>query len=421
MRQPREFKKEYPACYVCSSKVVYKRGIFDKPTTRMFLDWMERCAAFCGVSVPEATPNRFGYRLLVVVHDPATFSDDALSLAYGYLYGPVRLSMLLRGLAAGGEQAAAARRYLRYGVGRIDVFQQLLKQGFTTRYNFAHKRKGTLWQERYSSIMLADDDAAIRVAAVTLTIMAEDAAGRSIPQPNEDQQQTVFDAAIVALASSTADIDATHHQATATPATHGSERQSSHSASPDHKETGDRAAHSSSAGQNPEKPDWQPVIYAPDKLHDDGLPLTEEHERPLTMGSVWWRAQAGDKQALKQLERYFPPTAQYTTLQRYEATKDLVRWILENPEGDPRLALPEEMLLIAADLVMGFFETIRDLRYYSELTRRGYGRVMHVPSVFAELVTKAGQRIERAKRAHTLGIRTTYGQELHMLLRPLRH
>jgi hypothetical protein len=94
---------------------------------------------------------------------------------------------------------------------------------------------------------------------------------------------------------------------------------------------------------------------------------------------------------------------------------------VENPEGDPKLALPPEWLMVAAGLVMDFFNGVRDIRYYSTLTRTGYGRVVHVPSVLAELVTKRGLRIERAKRAHSLEITTKDGERLQMLLRPQKY
>jgi hypothetical protein len=121
------------------------------------------------------------------------------------------------------------------------------------------------------------------------------------------------------------------------------------------------------------------------------------------------------------MARYFPPTAEYTTLQRYEATKQYVRWLVENPEGDPQLALPPDWLMVATGLVMDFFAEVRDIRYYSALTRSGYGRVLHVPSVLQELVTKRGLRIARAKKAHSLEITTKHGERLQMLLRPKKH
>jgi hypothetical protein len=426
MRQPREFKSTYPACYVCSSKVVFKRGIFDNATSALFIDWMKRCAAFCGVSVPEPTLNPCGYRLLAVVHDPNSFSDDDLLIAYRNLYGPGRLALLMRKLHAGGEEATRARRYLRYGVGRIDVFQQLLKQGFTTRYNFVHGLDGTIWSSRYSSIMLADDDAAIRVAAVTLTIMAEDAAGDAVPTdspaqvpatpPTSDPPVDRSTQLLPPVPDLTADPARLANALTARRNDPSSLSQLRRRRSPDPCDTPPPPDPEDGA-----QPPWQPVSYTPDQPHFDGTPATDIHTQPLVKWSGYWRAKAGDKHALKQLERYFPPTAEYTSLERYSATKDLVRWSLDHPQDDPQLAPPAKLLLIAGGLVLDFFASIQDLRYFSSLTRRGYGRVVHVPTVFEELVTKAGKPIDRAERAHSLGIRTKYGQELHMLLRPGRN
>jgi hypothetical protein len=475
MRMPREFKPGFPACYLCSSKVVYSRGVFDEATSNLFYDWMERCAAFCGVSVPEAFLDRQGYSLLAVVHDPASISDAYLLRAYGYLYGPVLQARLCGKLLAGGEAEEQALRQLRHGVGRIDVFQQMLKQGFTTRYNYAHKRTGTLWQGRYESTLLPEDEAAIRVSAVTLTIMAEDAAA-------DAEMVNELAAAVIAAkkahearaGAEPLDVDelaqmvaaATSTPTGAAPAADASPAQSATDdpqadadcASPEQATTDDSQAdaeapeHSASdesqvdtdgveaagaeaveadsaetdtveanAERSSSESGWRPVRYKPKVRHVDGLPPTKKRGKQKMAWSHWGRAQAGNKWALQQIARYFPPTDEYTTLQRYEATKQYVRWLVENPEGDPKLALPPEWLMVAAGLVMDFFNGVRDIRYYSTLTRTGYGRVVHVPSVLAELVTKRGLRIERAKRAHSLEITTKDGERLQMLLRPQKY
>jgi hypothetical protein len=458
---PREFKPGFPACYLCSSKVVYSRGVFDQATSNLFYDWMERCAAFCGVSVPEAFLDRQGYSLLAVVHDPASISDADLLRAYGYLYGPVLQARLCGKLLAGGEAEQQALGQLRHGVGRIDVFQQMLKQGFTTRYNYAHKRKGTLWQGRYESTLLPEDEAAIRVSAVTLTIMAEDAAADA---------ELVNELAAAVIAAKKAheakagdeplDVDelaqmvaaATSKPTGAAPAAYASPAQSAtddsqadtaaaaQSATDDSQADTAAAEHNDSddsqvdmadadeedtdetdAERSSSESGWRPVRYKPKVLHVDGLPPTKNRGKQKMAWSHWGRAQAGNKWALQQIARYFSPTDEYTTLQRYEATKQYVRWLVENPEGDPKLALPPEWLMVAAGLVMDFFAGLRDVRYYSMLTRSGYGRVVHVPSVLAELVTKRGLRIARAKRAHSLEITTKDGERLQMLLRPQKH
>jgi hypothetical protein len=481
MRLPREFKPQFPACYLCSCKVVFSRGIFDNPTTKLFHDWMERCAAFCGVSVPEATLDRKGYSLLAVVHDPATLSDAHLLRAYGHLYGPVLKARLCRRLLAGGEEEQQALRHLRYGAGRIDVFQQLVKQGFTTRYNYAHRRKGTLWQGRYDSILLPEDDAAIRVAAVTLTIMAEDAAtgaemlaelaaaaiaakkahkaktgeeeldvdemvemvaaanntaagmasdeGAEPGQAAGDESPADTDAAAAEQSYSdesqadTEDEDAAEQDASddAQADTDDGEQADVEADDAEKADVAEADVEAAGAGQSGRKPKWKPVSYKPTKRHVDGLPPSKQPDKHLAIWSNWGRAQAGNKWALKEMARYFPPTAEYTTLQRYEATKQYVRWLVENPEGDPQLALPPEWLMVATGLVMDFFAGVRDIRYYSALTRSGYGRVLHVPSVLQELVTKRGLRIARAKKAHSLEITTKHGERLQMLLRPKKH
>ncbi len=414
MRPPREFSTNFPVCYMCSCDVVYKRGIFDAPTSVMFLNWLYICADFCGVSVPERPLTRCGYRMLVVVHDPTTFSDEQLLEAYGHMYGLHLLARMVDQLNAGGALALDARRRLRYGLGRIDVFQQLLKQGMTARYNKAHKRKGTLWQERYNSMMLPSDDAAVRVSAVTLTIMAEDEAGEPMPRKLQQAKaaakagESVTEEHDVAAVKAddvapptvmTGEQDAARADATITVST---DRGQADAAAP---ELADGAAPATAGA---------PAF----ELHDDGLPLTAKHDKSLDCWTGYWRAQIGDSRALRELARYFPPTEEYTTLERFEATKELVRWMMDNPRGNPQTALPARVLMIACGLVLDFFMTLRDLCYFSDLARGGYGRVVNLPSVFEGLFDGRGEPIERAKQAHKLKIHTKCGQQLMMLLRP---
>jgi hypothetical protein len=390
--------------------------VFDEPVTTMFHDWMYRCAAFCGVDIPEVVMDPCGYKLAAVVNDPANFTDETLLEAYGYLYGPKRKALMQQALDAGGDDAERARRYIRYGVGRIDVFQQILKQGFTARYNYATGHRGTLWQGRYSSILLAEDDAAVRVAAVTLTLMSEERTGGTIPviEPEESASPTLDgnaasndneDASLQSAANST-DSDA------------GDDSNIQDQSLQSQVEAEDRPAANSSNLQAPAKQEWKPVAYVTDKPQVDGLPRDEKWGRILPSWSAWWRAQSGDSLAIWHLERYFPATDEYTTLERYAATKELVRWMLDHPEGEQQPGVAESLLSVAAGLVMDYFETAQDLRYYSELTRRGYGRALHTQGVLAELVTRRGKQIERGKRAHALGIHIKSGHELHLLLRP---
>jgi len=59
-------------------------------------------------------------------------------------------------LNQGGEATDRLRaKYLRR-MGNISEFQKHLKQGFTTWYNRQRKRRGTLWMERYKSLLVED-------------------------------------------------------------------------------------------------------------------------------------------------------------------------------------------------------------------------------------------------------------------------
>ncbi|MFO8026350.1 MAG: transposase, partial [Opitutales bacterium] len=69
-------------------------------------------------------------------------------------YQQASIKVLEKQLAAGGEEAEAIRRRLRVRMGDISEFMKALKQRFSIWFNKSHDRFGTLWADRFKSVLV---------------------------------------------------------------------------------------------------------------------------------------------------------------------------------------------------------------------------------------------------------------------------
>lgn len=149
------------AVYHCVSRVVDRRFIFGDWEKQHFRKLMLELAEFCQVRILTFCIMSNHFHILVEVpRPPFPLPDPAEALA--------ALSKL-----SGCQDLGATRRFLqrlrdsgdtkgeaRWLAGvharrwRLSPFLQLLKQRFSSAYNRRHGRKGTLWEERFRSVLV---------------------------------------------------------------------------------------------------------------------------------------------------------------------------------------------------------------------------------------------------------------------------
>jgi putative transposase len=163
MRQPRlKAPKHLPvAHYHCISRVVDRRFVLLEPEKEMFVGMMRMYEKLCGVRVLTfcVLANHF-HILLEVPRAPATPPDEAwLVSTVRSALGKTRAHLLAEELrqfhAAGAHDAAKA--VVDSWLARmwdVSAFMKLLKQHFTQWFNHQHGRKGTLWEERFRSVLV---------------------------------------------------------------------------------------------------------------------------------------------------------------------------------------------------------------------------------------------------------------------------
>ena len=69
-------------------------------------------------------------------------------------YRTARIAVMEQKLAEDGEEAAEIRRGLLARMGDVSEYMKTLKQRFSVWYNRSHGRVGTLWSERFKSVLV---------------------------------------------------------------------------------------------------------------------------------------------------------------------------------------------------------------------------------------------------------------------------
>ena len=147
--------------YHCLSRVVDRRRIFGAPEKEHFVALLRECERFCRVRVLTfaVMANHF-HILLEVPQRPASLPspDDILAdlrLLSGHQFpDAVRQRFeLFRDLK---DHDGLARYLTSFHARRYDVsaFMKLLKQRFTQWFNARSGRKGTLWEDRFRSVLV---------------------------------------------------------------------------------------------------------------------------------------------------------------------------------------------------------------------------------------------------------------------------
>jgi REP element-mobilizing transposase RayT len=156
------------AFYHVFSRVVNRRPVFDGEAEREhFRALVRRLSAFSGVECVTFCVLGDQFHLLLAVPEPVAFrkamSDTALFARLGAIYPPAKLAELRDELRALGRsdpaRAAQVReRYLRR-MANLSRYLAALKMQFSRWFNSHHDREGTLWAERFRSVVLEDERA----------------------------------------------------------------------------------------------------------------------------------------------------------------------------------------------------------------------------------------------------------------------
>ena len=161
------------AYYHCVSRIVDRRFVLENSEKEVFVRIMRGYEAYCGVRIITfcVMSNHFHILLEVPRRPPKELlpTDTELTERLRMAQCSFRASTLaqrLEMLRNSGDHQRAEELRERFFSTMWDVsyFMRVLKQRFSQWYNGAHDRKGTLWEERFRSVVV-EPDVALQVVA----------------------------------------------------------------------------------------------------------------------------------------------------------------------------------------------------------------------------------------------------------------
>lgn len=170
--------EEGEAVYHCITRVVNGERLLDETAREVLRQQLWQISDFCGVEVLTYTILSNHFHVLLRVPFRPVLTDDELLRRYRVLY-PVptpyqsaRLEVVEAQLKSGGAEAEAWRRRNLSLMYDVSQFMKLLKQRFTIWFNHAHARFGTLWAERFKSVLIESERDVMQTVAAYIDLNA---------------------------------------------------------------------------------------------------------------------------------------------------------------------------------------------------------------------------------------------------------
>jgi putative transposase len=178
-RMPRLLQRKGTACYHVVSRINARAFLLTDAEKEVFRDLLRRVAGFCGVTVLTYALLDNHFHLLVEVPQSAgELDDDALLKRASLLYGnerkgqPLSYARIALALQAGGDTRERMRRLLMGRMASLPMFVKILKQRYSVLYNRKHDRLGTLWEDRFHSVLVENCPRALRAVGAYIDLNA---------------------------------------------------------------------------------------------------------------------------------------------------------------------------------------------------------------------------------------------------------
>ena len=161
MPRPRRFKTaERATIYHCVTRTVNGEFLLDDVAKEVLRKQLHQLSAFCGVELLTYAIMSNHFHVLVRVPAQKAISDAELLRRYKILYpkptkyATAQLEVLEKTLAENGLAAEQLRKQWQARMGDVSEFMKAVKQRFSVWYNRSHGRYGTLWADRFTSVIV---------------------------------------------------------------------------------------------------------------------------------------------------------------------------------------------------------------------------------------------------------------------------
>jgi REP element-mobilizing transposase RayT len=173
----RENRIKYPGgVYHCMTRTVGGERLFERREKEVLRKMLWQVAEFSGGEVLTYCVMSNHFHVLIHFPEAGPLGDAELMRRYRVLYPrPNKYQVasakaLERKLAAGGEAAAKIREQLLARMGDVSEYMKTLKQRFSIWFNQNHGRFGTLWAERFKSVLVEGHGFALQTMAAYIDL-----------------------------------------------------------------------------------------------------------------------------------------------------------------------------------------------------------------------------------------------------------
>jgi len=148
------------AVYHCMTRTVNGEMLFKNREKEMLRKMLWQVADFSGVEILTYCIMTNHFHVLVRVPEPEKLSDAELMRRYKVLYPkPTKYQtastkIMEEQLRENGEEAGLIRSKLLARMGDVSQFMKAVKQRFSVWFNRNHRRYGTLWSDRFKSVLV---------------------------------------------------------------------------------------------------------------------------------------------------------------------------------------------------------------------------------------------------------------------------
>ena len=160
------------ACYHCVGRSVAGAMLFGDLEKEILSGMLWDMAGFCGMEVITYCIMSNHFHVLVRVPEPQQLTDAQLLERLEGHYGARGTLTLLawEAMTQRGKIDEDIRRKLLERMGDVSVFMRELKQRFSRWYNRKHERFGTLWAERFRSVVVENQPSSLEAVAAYIDL-----------------------------------------------------------------------------------------------------------------------------------------------------------------------------------------------------------------------------------------------------------
>jgi putative transposase len=166
------------AVYHCMTRTVNGEPLLDDVAKEVLRKQLWQVADYCGVEILTYAILSNHFHVLVRVPQRTPVADSELIRRYRMLYPKptkyqaARFEAIQAQLKSDGAEALIWRRRQLAMMGDLSPFMRLVKQRFSTWFNRSHNRYGTLWSERFKSVLVEAKSGVLRTMAAYIDLNA---------------------------------------------------------------------------------------------------------------------------------------------------------------------------------------------------------------------------------------------------------